>query len=94
MGSEAWTDAQRSRYQTALDAAWDDFDEAYYACVKRVGIQSMAATHASNYMLRARNIKQMVEALLAKPTYTATTPQAIRNAVADLVEFKHAVNRL
>jgi hypothetical protein len=94
MAGEAWTDTQRDRYRHALNAAWEDLEEAYYLCVKRVGIQSMAATHANNYMQRGRNIKTMVDTLLAKPTYTATTPQAIRDEIAKLVEFKNAVNRL
>ena len=94
MASEVWADSQKTRYKHAIQAAWDDFEAAYYACIKRVGIQSMAATHAANYMRRARILKEMVETLLSKPTYSATAPQAIRNAVAELVEFKQALNRL
>lgn len=94
MGSEAWTDTQRDRYRHALGGAWDDFEEAYYACVKRVGINSMAATHANNYMQRARAKKVLVEALLAKPTYTPETPDAIRKAVSELIDWKNALNRL
>ena len=54
----------------------------------------MAATHAANYMRRARLLKDMVDGLLAKPTRTDTTPEAIRNAVAELDEFRNALNRL
>jgi hypothetical protein len=36
----------------------------------------------------------MVDGLLARPTRSDTTPEAIRNAVAELHEFKNALNRL
>jgi hypothetical protein len=36
----------------------------------------------------------MVDGLLAKPTRTDTTPEAIRNAVAELHEFKNSLKRL
>jgi hypothetical protein len=94
MGVEVWAPAQHERYTNAVSNAWDDFEGAYAACLKRVGIQSMAATHAANYMRRARLLKDMVDGLLAKPTRTDTTPEAIRNAVAELHEFKVALNRL
>jgi hypothetical protein len=94
MGVEVWAPAQHERYRNAVDNAWDDFEDAYSVCLKRVGIQSMAATHAANYMRRARLLKDMVDGLLAKPTRTDTTPEAIRNAVAELHEFKNALNRL
>jgi len=94
LGAEYWSPSQHDRYQHALQGAWDDFEAAYYTAIRRVGLQSMAAQHAANYMRRARLIREMVEGLLAKPTYSDTTPQAIRNAVAELVEFKQAVNRL
>jgi hypothetical protein len=94
MGVETWAEAQRERYQLAVDNAWDDFEVAYNVTLKRVGIQSMAATHAQNYRRRARLLKDMVDGLLAKPTRTETTPEAIRNAVAELIQFKIALNKL
>ena len=94
MGTELWAPAQHERYKNALENAWDDFDEEYALTLKRVGIQSMAATHAANYMRRARLLKDMVDGLLAKPTRTDTTPEAIRNAVAELHEFKNSLRRL
>jgi hypothetical protein len=94
MGTELWAPAQHERYKNALANAWDDFEEEYALTLKRVGIQSMAATHAANYMRRARLIKQMVEGLLSKPTRTDTTPEAIRNSVAELHEFKNSLRRL
>jgi len=94
MGVEVWAPGQHERYRHAVDNAWDAFEEAYGVCLKRAGIQSMAATHASNYMRRARLLKDMVDGLLAKPTRSETTPEAIRNAVAELHEFRNALNRL
>jgi hypothetical protein len=94
MGVEAWAPAQQERYRTAVDHAWEDFETEYTVCLRRVGIQSIAATHAANYMRRARLLKDMVDGLLAKPTRTDSTPEAIRNAVAELVEFRAALRRL
>lgn len=94
MGVEVWAPAQQERYRNAVDNAWEDFEEEYALTLKRVGIQSMAATHAANYMRRARLLRDMVNGLLAKPTRTDTTPEAIRNAVAELVEFRNALRRL
>jgi hypothetical protein len=94
MGVETWAEPQRERYRLAIDNAWDDFEEAYNVTLKRVGIHSMAATHAMNYRRRARLLKDMVDGLLAKPTRSDTTPEAIRNAVAELVQFKVALNKL
>lgn len=94
MGVELWAEAQRDRYRLAIDNAWDDFEEAYNATIKRVGIHSMAATHAQNYRRRGRLLKDMVDGLLAKPTRSDSTPEAIRNAVAELVQFKVALNKL
>jgi hypothetical protein len=94
MGVEVWAPAQHERYTNAINNAWDDFEEEYSLTLKRVGIQSMAATHAANYMRRARLLKHVVDGLLAKPTRTDTTPEAIRNAVAELVEFRNSLRRL
>lgn len=91
---EAWVPALKERYERALAVAWDDFETAYRQSLRRAGVSSMAAQHAQNYMRRARLLKEMVDGLLAKPTMTDQTPQAIRNAVSELVEFKNAVNRL
>ena len=94
MGAELWAPAQHERYRNAIDNAWDDFEEEYSRTLKRVGIPSMAATHAANSMRRGRLLKHMVDGLLARPTRTETTPEAIRNAVAELHEFKNALKRL
>jgi endonuclease V-like protein UPF0215 family len=94
MGVEVWAEPQRERYRNAVTNAWDDFEEEYGLTLKRVGIQSMAATHAANYMRRARMLKDMVDGLIARPTRTDTTPEAIRNAVAELVEFRNGLRRL
>jgi endonuclease V-like protein UPF0215 family len=94
MGTEPWARAQHERYRNAIETAWEDFEEEYHLTLKRVGIYSIAATHASNYMSRARLLKSVVDGLLARPTRTATTPEAIRNAVAELHEFKTSLKRL
>jgi hypothetical protein len=62
--------------------------------MRRVGLQSMAATHAQHSMARARMLKSMVEGLLNRPARTAETPDAIRKAVADLLAFKRNLNEL
>ena len=94
MGAEPWAPGQLERYRTAVDNAWDAFEATYQQTIKRVGLQSMAATHAANYMRRARLIRDMVDGLLARPTRTETTPEAIRNAVADLTQFRENLTRL
>ncbi len=94
MGVEVWAPAQHERYTNAIEAAWDDVEAAYSTTLRRVGIQPMAATHAANDMRRGRLLKTMVDVLLARPTRTDTTPEAIRNAVAELHEFRNALNRL
>jgi hypothetical protein len=94
MGVENWAPAQHERYRRAVDDAWDAFEEEYGHTLRRVGIQSMAATHAANYMRRAQLLKSMVDGLLGRPTRTDSTPEAIRNAVAELVEFRNSLRRL
>jgi hypothetical protein len=94
MGAEPWAPGQNERYTHALEVAWDDFETAYYATMKRVGLQSMAAQHAQNYMRRAKTLRQMVDGLLARPTRTEQTPDAIRKAVADLNSYKRGLNEL
>jgi hypothetical protein len=94
VGTEIWTPAQHDRYRRALDGAWDEFEEAYYLTIKRVGLQSMAALHAKRYRERGRMIKSMADGLLARPTRTDETPDAIRNAVAELVQFKRNMGDL
>jgi hypothetical protein len=88
VGTETWAPAQHERYRRALDQAWEDFEEAYYQTIKRVGLQSMSAMHAKRYRERGRMIKSMAEGLLARPTRTDETPDAIRKSVAELVQFK------
>ena len=92
--AEPWAPGQVERYRRALEASWGEFEDTYYATVRRVGLQSMAATHAQGYMSRARMLKSMVEGLLARPTRTDETPDAIRKAVADLMAFKRNLNEL
>jgi hypothetical protein len=92
--SEPWGPGQVERYRRALDTSWEDFEEAYYATVRRVGLSSMAAQHAKNMMARGRMKKSIVEGLLARPTRSDETPDAIRQAVADIVAFKRALNEL
>ena len=94
MGAEPWEPGQLDRYTNALEKAWDDFETAYYAAVKRVGLQSMAAQHAQNYMRRAIMLRDMAQGLLARPTRTEQTPDAIRKAVAELNAYKRGVNEL
>jgi hypothetical protein len=96
MGSdtELWAMGQQERYRRALDQAWADFEEVYYSTVKRVGLQSMAAMHAMRYRERGRMLKSMADGLLARPTRTDETPDAIRKAVAELVQFKRNLNDL
>ena len=72
----------------------EDFEEVYYTTVKRVGLQSMAAMHAKRYRERGRMIKSMADGLLARPTRTGETPDAIRKAVAELIQFKRNLNDL
>jgi hypothetical protein len=93
-GTELWTTGQHDRYRRALDQAWDEFEDVYYATIKRVGLQSMAATHATRYRERGRMLKAMADGLLARPTRTEETPDAIRKAVAELVQFKRNLNDL
>ncbi|MFN8631455.1 MAG: hypothetical protein U0838_14410 [Chloroflexota bacterium] len=90
MGTEVelWTPGQLDRYRRAVDQAWEDFETAYYATVKRVGLQSMAAMHAKRYRERGRMVKTMADAMLNRPTRTEETPDAIRKAVAELLQFK------
>jgi hypothetical protein len=94
MGAEPWAPGQHERYTRALETAWEDFETAYYATLKRVGLQSMAAQHAQNYMSRARMLKQMVDGLLARPTRTEETPDVIRKAVAELTAYKRGLSEL
>ncbi len=92
--SEPWAPGQIERYRRAIEASWEEFEETYYATVRRVGLQSMGTQHAQNLMARARLKKSMVEGLLARPNRTDETPDAIRQAVADLVAFKRTLNEL
>jgi hypothetical protein len=89
-----WDPGQVERYRHALDTIWDELESTYYATVKRVGLQSMAAQHAANHMRRARLRRELVEGLLARDTRTAETPDSIRQAVADLHEMKRNLNEL
>lgn len=89
--TELWAPGRVERYRHALQLEWELFEDAYYATVKRVGLQSMSSQHAQNYMRRAQLLKTMVEGLLAKPTRTAETPDAIRKAVADLHSYRRSV---
>jgi hypothetical protein len=93
-GTELWTAGQLDRYRRALDQAWDEFEEAYYVTVKRVGLQSMAALHAKRYRERGRMLKSMADGLMARPTRTDETPDAIRKAVAELIQFRRNLNDL
>ncbi len=88
VGTETWAPAQHERYRRALDEAWEQFEAAYYLTIKRVGLQSMAAMHANRYRERGRMIKSMADGLLARPTRTDETPDAIRKSVSELVLFK------
>jgi hypothetical protein len=54
----------------------------------------MAAMHAKRYRERGRMLKSMADGLLARPTRTEETPDAIRKAVADLIQFKRNLNDL
>ena len=92
--TEIWALGQQERYRRALDQAWEDFEEVYYTTVKRVGLQSMAAMHAKRYRERGRMIKSMADGLLARPTRTEETPDAIRKAVSELIQFKRNLNDL
>ena len=92
--TELWTPSQHDRYRHAVDEAWEAFEEAYYVTVKRVGLQSMAALHAKRYRERGRMLKSMVDGLLARPTHTDETPDAIRKAVAELMQFRRSLNEL
>jgi len=92
--TELWTPGQLDRYRRAVNEAWDEFEDVYYATVKRVGLQSMAAMHAKRYRERGRMIKSMADAMLARPTRTEETPDAIRKAVAELLQFKRNLNDL
>ena len=91
---EPWGPGQVERYRRALETSWGDFEDTYYATVRRVGLSSMAAQHAQHYMSRAKMLRSMVEGLLARPTRTEETPDAIRKAVADLTTFKRNLNEL
>lgn len=91
---EIWTAGQHDRYRRAVDQAWEEFEETYYATIRRVGLQSMAAMHAKRYRERGRMIKTMADGLLARPTRTEETPDAIRKAVAELLQFKRNLNEL
>jgi hypothetical protein len=91
---EPWAPGQVERYRRALETTWGEFEDTYYATVRRVGLQSMAAQHAKHYMARAKMLRGMVEGLLARPTRTDETPDAIRKAVADLTSFKRNLNDL
>lgn len=93
-GTEVWTPAQLDRYRHALDQAWDEFEEAYYLTIRRVGLQSMAAIHAKRYRERGRMLKSMADGLLARPTRTDETPDAIRKAVAELLQFRRNLGDL
>ena len=92
--TELWTPGQLDRYRRALNEAWEQFEEVYYTTIKRVGLQSMAAIHAKRYRERGRMIKSMAEGLLARPTRTEETPDAIRKAVAELLQFRRNLNEL
>jgi hypothetical protein len=92
--TELWTPGQHDRYRRAVDDAWGAFEEVYYATVKRVGLQSMAAMHAKRYRERGRMVKSMADAMLSRPTRTDETPDAIRKAVAELMQFKRNLNDL
>jgi len=94
MDAYQWDPGQVERYQHALDATWDELESTYDATVKRVGLQSMAARRAANDMRRARLRRELVEGLLARPTRTAETPEAIREAVAELHGMKRNLNEL
>jgi len=94
MATEPWAPGHHERCRNAVDDAWEAFEAAYQQTLKRVGVQSMAATHAANYMRRARLLKDMVGGLLAKPTRTESTPEAIRNAVGELTQFRQNLLRL
>jgi hypothetical protein len=94
VGTEVWAPGQHDRYRRAVDQAWDEFEETYYQTIKRVGLQSMAATHAKRYRERGRMIKSMADGLLARPTRTDETPDAIRKAVAELLQFKRNLGDL
>ncbi len=91
---EVWAPAQHDRYRRALDQAWDEFEDDYYATIRRVGLKSMAAVHAKRYRERGRMIKSMADGLLAKRTRTEETPEAIRKAVAELTQFRRSLNEL
>ncbi|HVN13964.1 MAG TPA: hypothetical protein VMT69_17875 [Kineosporiaceae bacterium] len=91
---EMWIPGQHDRYRRAVDQAWDDFEDVYYATIKRVGLQSMGALHAKRYRERGRMLKSMADGLLARPTRTEETPDAIRKAVAELTQFKRNLNEL
>jgi hypothetical protein len=94
MGPEPWAPGQVERYAHALEAAWDDFEQAYYATLKRVGLQSIAAQHAGNYMRQARMLRQTVDGLLARPTRTDETANVVREAVKKLGEYKRQISYL
>ena len=94
VGTEVWPPGQHDRYRRAIDQAWEEFEDAYYLTIKRVGLQSMAAVHAKRYRERGRMVKSMADGLLARPTRTDETPDAIRKAVAELVQFKRNLNDL
>ncbi|HEY5630143.1 MAG TPA: hypothetical protein VIR16_11585 [Candidatus Limnocylindrales bacterium] len=91
VGTDVWTAGQHERHRRALDQARDDFEESYYQTIKRVGLQSMAALHAKRYRERGRMVKSMADGLLARPTRTDETPDAIRKAVAELLQFKRSL---
>lgn len=93
-GTEVWSPAQLDRYRRAVDEAWDEFEETYYLTIKRVGLQSMAAIHAKRYRERGRMLKSMADGLMARPTRTDETPDAIRKAVAELLQFKRNLGDL
>jgi hypothetical protein len=92
--TEVWSVGQHDRYRRAVDQAWDDFEDVYYSTLKRVGLQSMAAIHAKRYRERGRMLKSMADGLLDRPTRTMETPDAIRKAVAELMQFKRSLNEL
>jgi hypothetical protein len=85
---------QLQRYTHAIDNAWDDFETTYYATVRRVGLQSPGATHAATYMRKARLVRDFAKGLLGKANRTDGTPEAIRNAVAELTNLKRQLNNV
>lgn len=94
MGVEPWDPQQLQRYVRAIDEAWDEFESTYYATVKRAGLNTPAATHAATYMRKARLVRDFAKGMLAKPTRSDETPEAVRNAVAELTNLKRQLNNV